>query len=93
MKLLISAEHVALRILINFYFVVQSGLTTKINDKNKTLYMSAVKSIEEHTRSNLTLSLGELGLQDGQEIMVADQTTPNTMVVKLKYNANEVEML
>lgn len=69
------------------------GLTTTINGKNKTLYMSTVKSIELQTRSNLTLSLGELGLTDGQEIMVADQTTPNTMVIKLKYNTNEVEML
>lgn len=55
--------------------------------------MSTVKSIEEQTRANLTLSLGELGLSDGQEIMVADQTTPNTIIIKLKYNANEVEML
>lgn len=64
-----------------------------MNGKNKTLYMSTVKSIEEQTKANLTLSLGELGLADGQEIMVADQTTPNTLIIKLKYNVNEVEML
>lgn len=54
--------------------------------------MSSVKSIETQTRSNLTLSLGELGLQDGQEIIVADQTSPNTIIIKLKYNPNEVDM-
>lgn len=69
------------------------GLTANIEGKNKTLYMSTVKSIEERTRSNLTLSLCELGLRDGQEIMVADITTPNTIIIKLKFNMNEVEML
>lgn len=68
------------------------GLTTMINGKNKTLYMSTVKSIEEQTRGNLTLSLFELDLVDGQELMVADVTNPNTIVVKLKFTGNEVEM-
>lgn len=69
-----------------------SGLTASVNGKNKTLYMSTVKSIEEQTRSNLTLSLNELGLTDGQEIMVADQTTPNTITIKLKFAIDEIEM-
>lgn len=69
-----------------------SGITTIIDGKNKTLYISTVKSIEERTRCNLTQSLGELGLKDGQQIMVTDQTTPNTITLQLKYNANEVEM-
>lgn len=68
------------------------GLTTQIDGKNKTLYMATVKSIEERTRSNLTLSLYELGLQDGQELTVADLTNPNTVTIKLKYNMNEVDM-
>lgn len=68
------------------------ALTTNIDGSNKTLYMSTVKSIEEQTRANLTLSLHELNLQDGQELMVADPTNPNTIVVKLKFTANEVEM-
>jgi ubiquitin-activating enzyme E1 C len=68
------------------------GLTTKIDGKNKTLYMSTVKSIEEQTRSNLTLSLHELNLNDGQELVIADSTNPNSIVVKLKFTGNEVEM-
>lgn len=69
------------------------GITTSVDGKNRTLYMSTVKSIEERTKANLTQSLGELGLQDGQELMVADQTTPNTIFIKLRFNSNEVEML
>lgn len=67
----------------------EPGLTTSINGKNKTLYMSSVKSIEERTRSNLKLSLAELGIVHGQEITVADQTNPSSFSIKIKYqNAN-----
>lgn len=69
------------------------GITGCIDGKQKTLYMSTVKSIEEKTRSNLTLSLGELGLKDGQELFVSDCTSPNTITLKLKYKGNEVEMV
>lgn len=53
---------------------------------SKTLYMSSIKSIEEATRPNLELSLAELGLYDGQEILVADVTTPQTLMFNLKLN-------
>lgn len=68
------------------------GLTAQLDGKNKTLYMATVKSIEERTRGNLTLSLFELGLRDGQELTVADLTSPTAVTIKLKYNLNEVEM-
>lgn len=68
------------------------GLTTVVAGKKKTLYMSTVKSIEEQTRSNLTLSLHELNLENGHELVVADVTNPNPIVVKLKFTDNEVEM-
>lgn len=74
------------------YQMKNPGLTTNIDGKNKTLYMSTVASIEEQTRSNLTLSLFELNFKDGQEIVVADATNPNTIVIKLKFTENEVEM-
>lgn len=74
------------------YQMKSPGLTTNIDGKNKTLYMSTVKSIEEQTRSNLTLSLHELNFRDGQELIVADATNPNTIVIKLKFTGNEVEM-
>lgn len=70
------------------------GVTANIDGKNKTLYMQTVTSIEEKTRENLNKSLVELGLKDGSEIMVADITTPNTIVLKLKFPATttDVEM-
>lgn len=68
------------------------GLTTTINGKNKTLYMSTIKSIEEQTRDNLNKSLVDLGLENNAEIIVADLTSPNTMVLKLKYLVSDVEM-
>lgn len=61
------------------------GLTTSIDGKNKTLYISTIKSIEEQTRCNLSKSLVELGLRDSSEIMVADLTTPGTVILKLKF--------
>ncbi|KAH8420999.1 hypothetical protein KR222_001599 [Zaprionus bogoriensis] len=69
------------------------ALTTVMADgKQRTLYMASVKSIEEATRKNLTQSLGELGLQDGQHLTVTDATSPTAMTLQLKYQANEVEM-
>ncbi|XP_046738420.1 NEDD8-activating enzyme E1 catalytic subunit [Diprion similis] len=71
------------------------GITANVDGKNKTLYMQTVASIEEKTRENLNRSLIELGLKNGSEIMVADSTTPNTVVMKLKFptSTTDVEML
>lgn len=60
------------------------ALTGIIEGKNKTLYIHSIPSIEEKTRKNLTLSLSELGLQEGSEVVVADETTPNSIVFKIK---------
>ena len=64
------------------------GITTSLNGKNKTLYMQTVKSIEERTRQNLKKTLNELGLHDGQEVYIADPTTPNTITFKLTLGCN-----
>merc|ERR1712226_601948 len=45
------------------------GLTTSIGGKNKTLYMQSVPSIEAATKKNLKLTLADLGLVDGSEIV------------------------
>lgn len=76
------------------YQMKSPGLTTTINGKNKTLYMPTIASIEEQTRENLNKTLCELGLTDGSELMVADLTSPNTLVFKIKYADinNDVEM-
>lgn len=65
------------------YQMKSPGLTTTLNGKNKTLYMSKVASIEAATRPNLKKTLEELGLNTGMEIVVADTTTPVSVVFKL----------
>lgn len=88
-------DEVTLQDLINYlcndaeFQLKEPGLTTSVDGKNKTLFMSSVKSIAERTRPNLHLSLAELGIRNGQEITVADQTNPRTFSIKIKYtNAN-----
>lgn len=68
------------------------GITSVTNGKPKTLYMSAVKSIEEQTRENLNKSLVELGLEDDSEIMVTDVTSPNTLFFRFKFLSSDIEM-
>lgn len=68
------------------------GITTSAGGKVRTLYMSKVASIEKQTRDNLKKSLGELGLFDGCELFVADDTTPNTVTIKLSFTNTCVEM-
>jgi len=60
------------------------GVTTSVGGKNKTLYIQSVASIEERTRPNLKLSLQELGLQDGSELVVADTTSPVSILFHLR---------
>ncbi|KAI8424398.1 hypothetical protein MSG28_002915 [Choristoneura fumiferana] len=75
-------------------FMMKSpGITTIINGRNKTLYMSSIKSIEERTRDNLKKKITDLGLYNGAEILVADVTTPNTITIKLNVIENlDVDM-
>ncbi|KAI4882582.1 hypothetical protein NFI96_022171, partial [Prochilodus magdalenae] len=61
------------------------AITTTLDGKNKTLYLQTVASIEERTRPNLSKTLKELGLVDGQELAVADVTTPQTVIFKLSF--------
>lgn len=72
------------------FFLLELGITMNIDGKNKTLYISTVKSIEERTRSNLKLTLEELNVKNGQELDVADQTNPNTVTIRIKYT-NQLE--
>jgi len=66
------------------YQMKSPGATTTIGGKNKTLYMKTPASIEEATRKNLKLSLSDLGLSDGCQIVVADPTSPSALVFQLK---------
>jgi len=81
---------VKLQDLINFlihdYHMRSPGIvTTTAEGKTKTLYMQTVSSIEEMTRPNLKKTLEELELCDGQQLIVADITTVNSLTFILKY--------
>uniref|UniRef100_A0A0A9YQ13 NEDD8-activating enzyme E1 catalytic subunit n=1 Tax=Lygus hesperus TaxID=30085 RepID=A0A0A9YQ13_LYGHE len=67
------------------YQMKNPGVTTTIDGKNRTLYMSQVKSIEEQTRDNLNKTLDDLGLKSGSQLFIADVTNPNTIILELKY--------
>uniref|UniRef100_A0A3Q4AC93 NEDD8-activating enzyme E1 catalytic subunit n=1 Tax=Mola mola TaxID=94237 RepID=A0A3Q4AC93_MOLML len=60
---------------------------TTVEGNNKTLYLQSVTSIEQRTRSNLSKTLKELGLADGQELLVADVTRPQTMLFRLCFTS------
>ncbi|KAL1510040.1 hypothetical protein ABEB36_004696 [Hypothenemus hampei] len=68
------------------------GLTTTINGSNKTLYIPTIEAIEKRTRENLNKTLQDLGLNDGQEIVVADITTPTSLIIKLTFKTVDIEM-
>ncbi|XP_016121375.1 NEDD8-activating enzyme E1 catalytic subunit-like, partial [Sinocyclocheilus grahami] len=63
------------------------AITATLEGKNKTLYLQSIASIEERTRPNLCKTLKELGLADGQELAVADVTTPQTVLFKLNFTS------
>ncbi len=47
-----------------------------IRAERKTLYMQAPPALEEKTRPNLALTLKELGLEDGHEVVITDPAFP-----------------
>ncbi|XP_024126096.1 NEDD8-activating enzyme E1 catalytic subunit isoform X1 [Oryzias melastigma] len=63
------------------------AITATVEGKNKTLYLQSVASIEQRTRANLSKTLKELGLTDGQELAVADVTTPQTVMFRLCFTS------
>uniref|UniRef100_A0A3Q2E522 NEDD8-activating enzyme E1 catalytic subunit n=1 Tax=Cyprinodon variegatus TaxID=28743 RepID=A0A3Q2E522_CYPVA len=63
------------------------AITAKVEGKSKTLYLQSVASIEQRTRPNLSKTLRDLGLKDGQELAVADVTSPQTMLFRLCFTS------
>jgi NEDD8-activating enzyme E1 len=61
------------------------ALTANINGKQNTLYLSSIPSIEKQTRPNLKKTLAELGLVNGSEVIVADETSPLPLAFRLDF--------
>lgn len=58
--------------------------TTDSDGNNQTLYIQSIPSLEQMTKINLKKTLKELNLENGQNLFVADSTSPNTMTFQLK---------
>ncbi|PHH92337.1 hypothetical protein CDD83_7825 [Cordyceps sp. RAO-2017] len=56
-----------------------------IRAEGKTLYMQSPQSLEQQTRPNLDRTLAELGLVDGQQIVVTDPAFPLEFNFYLKF--------
>jgi len=65
------------------YQMKSPGMTTCVEGKNKTLYMANIPGLEKATKPNLKKGLNELGLDNGAELVVADVTSPNSVVFKI----------
>jgi len=59
--------------------MLSPALTATIHGENKTLYMANTPQFKEATAPNLKMTLQELGLTDGVELIAADRTRSNTM--------------
>lgn len=57
-----------------------------IRAEGKTLYMQFPEGLEEQTRPNLAKSLVELGLEDGQQVVVTDPAFPLEFNFFLKFD-------
>lgn len=60
------------------------GITALFEEKQRILYMANVASLEEQSRANLSKSFESLGLTDGQQILVADVTSPTGKIFVLR---------
>lgn len=61
------------------------GITAMVEGKSKTLYMQSVKSIRQATKQNLQKSLKELGIEEGHELVIADVTTPKSLIFTIHF--------
>lgn len=62
------------------------GITANVNGKNKTLYIKTIASIEKATKPNLQKTLDELEIKSGQELVVADATSPNSLIFIINFS-------
>lgn len=58
-----------------------------IRAEGKTLYMQVPQSLEQQTRPNLSKSLKDLGLENGQEVVVTDPAFPLEFNFYLRFKA------
>lgn len=68
------------------YQMKNPGIVAAFAEKNRTLYMSSVPSIEEMTRDNLKKSLKELNVINGTKLIVTDVTRPTPLEIVVRFS-------
>ncbi|CAF3180042.1 unnamed protein product [Rotaria socialis] len=67
--------------LIEKYQLIAPLICTQIDGKSKTLYMTSTKQMLELTKPHLRMTLQELGLANGTELLVGDPARASSMRV------------
>lgn len=67
------------------YQMRSPGIVAAFAERNRTLYMSSVASIEEMTRDNLKKSLKELNVVNGTKLIVTDVTRPTSLEIVVRF--------
>lgn len=68
------------------YQMKNPGIVAAFAERNRTLYMSGVPSIEEMTRDNLKKSLKELNIINGTKLIVTDVTRPTPLEIVIRFS-------
>uniref|UniRef100_T2M8Z7 NEDD8-activating enzyme E1 catalytic subunit n=1 Tax=Hydra vulgaris TaxID=6087 RepID=T2M8Z7_HYDVU len=63
--------------------LLSPSITSWVEGKNKTLYISNIESLEQATRQNLSKTLLELGITYGSELQVTDITSPKVILITI----------
>ncbi|KAH8869667.1 NEDD8-activating enzyme E1 catalytic subunit [Schistosoma japonicum] len=78
---------------MKIFFILSSqmqspSITTIIEDQHRTLYIDLPELVDT-LKPNLSKSLKDLGLIQGQLIYVSDVTTPRTLSFKLQLDTKD----
>ncbi|KAF2356814.1 E2 binding [Trinorchestia longiramus] len=66
------------------YQMSNPGIQAMVDGKTKSLYLHSPASIEQKLRPHLKMSLTDLNLSDGVQLVVADITSPNSLLFTLR---------
>lgn len=70
----------------NQYQMKNPGIVAVFPEKNRTLYISNVPSIEKTTKDNLKKTLKELNLINGTKLIITDSTRPLPLEIILRFS-------
>jgi len=75
-------------LLLEKYKLIAPLIYTEINGNSKTLYMTSTEQMREATQPHLKMTLQELGLTNGTEMLVGDPARASSMRVILSLTSS-----